>query len=463
MGSQTFVRQIHIPAPAADVFRWHTRPGALERLTPPWEKVEVLEQAGGIENGSRVMLGVHLGPVCLRWVAEHRDVKAGHEFRDVQISGPFARWEHTHRVKPDGPQACYLEDRITYALPFDALSRMLAGTPVRRKLDRLFAYRHTITHHDIMTHMAYGQSQPLHILVTGSTGLVGSALVPFLTTGGHRVTRLVRSTPQAGADAIPWDVLTGRLAPAYHAALTGIDAVVHLAAEPMASGRWSARKKAAIRDSRVQGTRLLCERLAQLDTPPDVLVCASATGYYGNCGDEVLTEASAPGTDFLSDVCRDWEAATAPARQRGIRVVHLRLGMILSMAGGALARMRLPFRLGAGGVMGDGRQYVSWIALDDVIGAIHHVLCTPPLHGPVNVVAPQPVTQRVLTRTLGHVRRRPIPLPRPAAAVRLVFGEMAETLWLASRLVEPTRLLESGYTFRFPTLDSALRHLLGKM
>jgi uncharacterized protein (TIGR01777 family) len=462
MGFQTFVRQVRISAPAADVFRWHTRPGALERLTPPWEGVKVLEQAGGIIDGSRVVLGIPMGPLQVRWVAEHRGVKAGREFRDVQLSGPFAHWEHIHRVVPDGPQACYLEDHITYALPFNALSNVLAGPFVRQKLERLFTYRHTLTRHDIAAHAAHCQKPPLHVLVTGSTGLIGSALAPFLTTGGHRVTRLVRATPSPGADAVPWDALTGRFEPAASVALDGIDAVVHLAGDNIASGRWTDDKKAAIRHSRVQGTRLLCERLAALDNPPAVLVCASATGYYGDRGDQILHETSAPGTDFLSHVCRDWEAATAPAIQRGIRVVHLRLGMVLSPAGGALAKMLWPFRLGAGGVIGDGHQYTSWIALDDVVGAIHHSLYTNHLHGPVNAVSPQPVTNRVLTRTLGRVLRRPTAVPLPAAAVRLAFGDMADALLLSSTLVEPTRLLESGYAFRLPTLEGALRHLLGK-
>lgn len=297
------------------------------------------------------------------------------------------------------------------------------------------------------------------ILVTGSSGLIGSVLVPFLTTGGHRVTRLVRSQPRPGEMAVRWDPVAGTLETA---GLVGLDAVVHLAGENLA-GRWTAEKKARIRDSRVKGTRLLCESLARLAQPPKVLVCASAIGYHGDRGEELLQEESAPGSGFLAEVCRAWEASAEPAVQRGIRVVHLRFGVVLSPSGGALAKMLFPFRIGAGGILGSGRQYWSWIALDDAIGAIHHALTTDTLQGPVNVVAPHPVTNREFTKTLGRVLGRPTPFPMPAFAARLAFGEMAEELLLASTRVEPTRLLATGYRFRHPELEGALRHLLGKM
>lgn len=299
----------------------------------------------------------------------------------------------------------------------------------------------------------------MHVLVTGASGLVGSALVPLLTAGGHAVTRLVRSTPRPGHAEIPWDPAARSIGTP---ALEGLDAVVHLAGDNIASGRWTAAKKARIRDSRVQGTLTLCEALAQLVKPPRVLLCASAIGYYGDRGERTLREESAPGTGFLAEVCRAWEAAAAPAVQRGIRVVHLRLGVVLSPAGGALAKMLTPFRLGLGGVVGNGKQYMSWIALDDVLGAMHHALITETLHGPVNVVAPHPVTNQEFTTVLGKVLRRPTRVPLPAFVARLVFGEMADALLLASTRVAPTRLQASGYTFRYPALEEALRHLLGK-
>jgi hypothetical protein len=300
----------------------------------------------------------------------------------------------------------------------------------------------------------------MRILVSGSTGLVGSALIPFLAKGGHGAVRLVRQDAAAGGGpAARWDPGAGRIDAA---ALEGLDAVVHLAGESVASGRWTAAKKERIRRSRVEGTRLLSRTLAGLSRPPRVLACASAIGYYGSRGDEILKEESAPGDDFLAGVCREWEAATEPAAGKGIRVVNLRFGVILSPAGGALAKMLPPFRLGAGGILGDGRQFVSWVAIDDVLGAIQHVLATGSVRGPVNVVSPRPVTNRELTKTLGRVLGRPTILPMPAFAARAVFGEMADALLLASQRVEPKHLVASGYRFRHPDLEGALRHLLGK-
>jgi uncharacterized protein (TIGR01777 family) len=298
----------------------------------------------------------------------------------------------------------------------------------------------------------------MKILVTGSSGLVGSALLPFLTGGGHQVIRLRRSSPEAAGSGLAWDPAEGRLDPAI---LEGFDLVVHLAGESIATGRWNADKKIRIRRSRVDGTRLLCEALSRLSRPPRAVLCASAIGYYGSRGEEILREESAPGHDFLAEVCQAWEAAAQPAIQKAIRVVHLRFGVILSATGGALAKMLLPFRLGAGGVIGNGGQYMSWITLDDAVGAIHHAIGTESLKGPVNAVAPKPVTNREYTRTLGAVLGRPTLLPMPAFAARLALGEMADALLLSSARVEPARLLATGYRFRHPDLETALRSLLG--
>jgi uncharacterized protein len=297
----------------------------------------------------------------------------------------------------------------------------------------------------------------MKVLVSGSSGLVGSALLPALGGAGHQIVRLVRSRPRPGEASILWDPSAGRLDVA---GLEGLDAVVHLAGESVASGRWTSGKKARIRDSRVGGTKLLSESIARTSRPPRVLVCASAIGYYGNRGDEVLLEDSPPGNDFLAEVCRAWEAAAEPATRKGLRVVPLRFGVILSGAGGALAKMLPPFRLGLGGVLGSGRQYMSWISIDDAVGAILHALATEPLRGPVNAVAPQAVTNLVFTKTLGRVLSRPTIVPMPAFAARAAFGEMADALLLSSARVEPARLKATAYRFRHPDLEGALRHLL---
>lgn len=457
MKTQTFVKRTRIDAPAQEVFAWHTRPGAFERLSPPWEDARVIERTGGIMDGDRVVLAARIGPFPVRWVVEHRDYQEGVQFRDVQMTGPFARWEHTHRVEALGRNACYLEDQIDYALPLGCFGELLGGGVVRGKLQRLFDYRHRTTMEDIAAHGRNKGGVPMKILMTGSSGLMGSALVPLLTTGGHRVTRLVRSPPRSGEPSVLWDPTEGKLDPR---GLEGFYAVIHLAGENIAS-RWTPEKKALIRDSRVRGTHLLCEALTRLAMPPKVLVCASAIGYYGDRGEEILTEESVPGSNFLAHVCQAWEAAAKPAAKHGIRVAHLRFGMVLSPAGGALANMLPPFRMGLGGTLGSGRQYMSWITLDDAIGVILHTLTTETLSGPVNVVAPRAVTNQEFTKTLGQVLSRPTLLPMPAFAARLMFGEMADELLLASARVEPGGLSASHYAFRFPELKEALRHLLG--
>ncbi|MGZ8430747.1 MAG: TIGR01777 family oxidoreductase [Candidatus Deferrimicrobiaceae bacterium] len=300
----------------------------------------------------------------------------------------------------------------------------------------------------------------MNVLVTGSTGLVGSALVRELSGRGHDVSRLVRpSTEGGGTGEARWDPESGIV---FLGKGRRMDAVVHLAGENITGLAWTPERKATIRESRVKGTRLLCEALLRLERPPGTLVCASAAGYYGDRGDEVLREESPPGKGFLAGVCREWEEATGEAARRGMRVVNLRIGMVLSAEGGALAKMLPAFRAGAGGRIGSGKQYMSWIALSDLIGVILYVLATDSLAGPVNAVAPGSVTNREFTKALGRVLGRPTVAFLPAFAARLLFGEMADELLLASARVEPAKLVASGYRFRLPELEGALRHALGK-
>jgi hypothetical protein len=456
-GTQVFVRRSQLAAPAPEVFRWHARPGAFERLTPPWEHVRVVEKQGGIEDGARLVMRLGPGGFGPLWVADHIDYVADEQFRDVQTSGPFAFWEHTHRFEAADADTCWLEDRIAYLLPGGVLGSLAGEAFTRRKLQRMFDYRHRITAGDVAAHARARAARPMRILVTGASGLIGSALVPYLTTGGHTVVRLGRSG--RGPGTITWDPATGTID---RAALEGFDAVVHLAGETVSGGRWTTEKKARIRDSRNDGTRVLVAALTGLERPPKVLVSASAIGIYGNRGGEVLREDSPPGAGFLADVCKSWEAATAPAAAHGIRVVNLRFGVVLSAAGGALATMLTPFLLGVGGPVGDGSQSLSWIALDDVLDTVLFALTTPTLAGPVNAVAPHSVTNREFATSLARVLGRPAIIPFPAAAVRLLFGEMGDELLLASTRVEPGRLAAAGFSFRYPELEPALRHLLGR-
>jgi uncharacterized protein (TIGR01777 family) len=297
----------------------------------------------------------------------------------------------------------------------------------------------------------------MRVVVSGASGLIGSALVPALVGEGDPVTRLVRSPRQGGADTLRWDPDAGALDPAR---LDGIDAVVHLSGETVA-GRWNEAKKTRIMESRRRSTRLLAETVARLERPPQVFVSASAVGYYGNGGAEPLTEESPAGEGFLAEVVREWEAATRPAAEAGTRVVNLRFGIVLSREGGALAQMLTPFRLGVGGPLGSGRQYMSWIAIDDVVGALRHALSTADLSGPVNASAPTPVTSKEFARTLGRVLRRPALLPVPPFALRVLFGEFADEGLLWSQRALPAKLTASGYSFHFPELEGALRQVLG--
>lgn len=295
------------------------------------------------------------------------------------------------------------------------------------------------------------------IAITGASGLIGTALTELLEAEGHVVQRLVRRPVRDRQREIHWDPVAGQID---SAALAGVDGVVNLAGENLAARRWTESFKQEILDSRVRGTQLLCDALAGLEARPRVLVSASATGYYGDRGEEIVDEASAPGVGFLADVCQQWEAATQRARDAGIRVVNMRFGVVLSPRGGALGQMLTPFKLGIGGVIGSGRQYLSWITLDDVISAIWFALKTETLAGPVNAITPDPVTNREFTKTLGSVLGRPTVLPLPAIAARAAFGEMANEMLLSGVRAQPRALLGAGFDFKFPELRPALEHLL---
>ncbi len=295
------------------------------------------------------------------------------------------------------------------------------------------------------------------VAVTGASGLIGRPLCAALAAQGYRLLRLVRR-PAASPDEVQWDPQAGRVDAAR---LEGVEGVVHLAGESVAAGRWTAARKEAIRRSRVEGTQVLCRALAGLRSRPKVLISTSAIGYYGHRGEEPVTEDSAPGSGFLAEVCQAWEAAAAPAREAGIRVVHPRIGMVLSSAGGALARMLPPFKAGLGGIAGSGLQYISWIELGDLVRALLWLLVREECSGPVNAVAPEPVVHRDFVRTLGRLLGRPTLVPMPALAVRLAFGEMGVSLLLEGARVLPARLEAGGFEFRHPRLEGALRAALG--
>lgn len=441
-----------MPVSASELFAWHERPGAFERLSPGFMPATVVSRSGGIADGARVSLAVPVGPVSTRWDLEHVGYVEGREFRDIQRNGPFASWEHVHRMEPDGATSV-LEDTITYRLPAPPFGALVADAFTRGRLERLLAWRHAMTQLDLERHTRYAAKGVRSVAITGASGFLGGALVPFLTTGGHRV----RTIGRGGASDASWDPARGVLDP--HA-LDGVDSVIHLAGSSVAE-RWTDVTKREIRESRLKGTRLIAEAVARAPKRPRVLVSASAIGIYGSRGDEWLDETSAPGDDFLAEIGREWEAATAPARDAGVRVVHLRTGIVLSPSGGALKKMLLPFQLGAGGRLGPGTQWMSWISREDWVGAVYHVLQNESVAGAVNLVAPEPVTNATFTETLGRLLHRPTIAAVPAFALRALFGEMAGGTVLASQRVRPAVLERSGFVFAHPSLSSALRFELG--
>lgn len=463
MSLSTFTRSVRIERPASEVFAWHERPGAFARLAPPWQKIEVVSHTGGIRDGARVNLRTKIGPVWVKWDVEHRDYVEGVQFRDVQRSGPFAHWEHLHRVEPvpGEERACVLTDTITYKLPFGVAGQIGGGAFARAELARLFNYRHAVTKTDVESVTRYISVRPMTFLIAGASGLVGRALTAFLQTQGHTVIRLVRRASRA-ADEVSWEPADGRLDPQ---ALRGVDVVVNLSGEGVADARWSPARKDAILRSRVDSTRTLVTAIGGVKHErlrPFVLISASAIGIYGERGDEVLDENAATGAGFLAEVCKAWEAEAVAADALGVRVVELRTGVVLTPAGGALPKLLPIFKTGMGGPLGRGQRWMSWISLDDLVGAIYHAVLDRRCDGPVNAVAPEPVTNADFTRELGGVLRRPAVLPVPPPVLRAVFGEMAEATLLASARVVPGKLTEASYVFRHKNVADALRHLLGR-
>lgn len=447
-----------LPFPAADVFAWHMRPRALERLMPPWENAQVADRSGGIEDGGRVHVRTRRGPVTMDWRLRHTAFEPGRRFRDEQESGPFASWAHTHEFESAADGGTVLRDSIEWEPPLGSAATAFTGPVVDRELRRLFAFRGRRLAHDLGRHHGY-KGPPLVVAVTGASGFVGRALCDFLVTGGHTVLPVVRRKADPGKGEIHWDPMEGRID---GGRLEEADAVVHLAGESLSGGRWTPAKKKAIWESRVAGTRVLVKALNALRDPPGVLVSASAIGVYGNRGAGRIDETSKPGKGFLPDLCQVWEAEADKAKRSGVRVVNLRAGLVLSPAGGALGTMLLPFKLGLGGRLGSGRQYVSWIDHDDFVALIFHALITSAARGPLNATAPHPVSNATFTTVLGRVLKRPTVLPVPSLAVKGLFGEMGTALLLEGARVLPKVAGRTGFRFAFQGLEESLAHQLGQ-
>jgi hypothetical protein len=438
----------------ADLCAWHFAPGALQRLLPPGRGITVRRSAP-LAEGSEVELALPFGPCRVRWLARHSAINVPEGFVDEQVSGPFSAWRHQHRFSAVAHGA-RLSDEITYTMPGGALTAP-CGSLVAHDLQRMFTWRHERTRRDLLRQLPFRDRPRMVVGISGATGLVASELTPFLTTAGHTVKPFVRG--RATTEGIAWDPARGTLD---ESALAQCDAVVHLAGASVAS-RWTATHRAAIMDSRIRGTRLVAEAVARQARAgrPMTLIIASGVNCYPGTGEPCTEDSPATGSGFLADVVRAWEAAADPAREAGVRVVHLRIGMVLSPAGGGLAQLLTPARLGLGGPVGAGTQLVSWIDLDDLVGLIHQTLHDARLQGVVNACAPEVVPQRVFAQTLGRLLHRPACAPFPAWAVRAALGQMGEELLLTSLRVVPQRAQAAGFTFNSPDLVTALRFALG--
>jgi hypothetical protein len=431
-----------VDAPLDDVFAWHERPGAIVRLLPPWQPIRVRAEPNDLRNG-RAVLAL---PGGVPWVAQHGGYRPPHEFTDELVSLPL-RWRHRHAFAAEAADRTRVTDDVDTPVP-------------AARLRSTFRYRHAQLADDLAVLQAMSSfgSAPLSVAVTGSSGLVGTSLVAQLTTAGHRVVKLVRGDPHDGTER-RWD--PHRPAPDL---LDGVDALVHLAGASIA-GRFTEAHRQKVRGSRIEPTRRLAELLAGASDGPRVFVCASAIGYYGpDRGDEELGEDSRSGGGFLAEVVTEWEAATSPATEVGARVVNVRTGIVQSARGGTLQLLRPLFAAGLGGRLGDGRQWTSWIDLDDLTDIYLRALLDDAMTGPINAVAPEPVRNSDYTDVLADVLHRPALLPVPPLGLRLLLGDQgARELAFADQRVLPRKLLAAGHRFRRPELAACLRHQLGRL
>lgn len=457
-----FERVSIIDTTADELGAWHFREGAIHRLIPPWESIEVVREASPLVDGAVAEIHIRKGPIRTTLIAEHDCVEPPRRFVDRQRSGPFRAWRHEHRFTAAAAGA-ELSDRIEFELPFGAAGRALLARTMTKEIARQFDFRHRRTRADLARHAEIAArfgARPLRVGVTGASGLVGRQLCAFLSTGGHEIVRFVRGKANGPAE-IAWNPRDPEHG-VDPAALETLDAVVHLAGAGIAEGRWTPERKREILESRVLGTQAIARGLARASPRPRVLVSASAIGFYGDRGSDWVDEKSARGDGFLADVVEAWEGAAEEARAAGVRVVHARVGVVLTASGGALRKMLNPFMLGAGGPIGSGQQGFSWISLDDALGAMLFALRDESLAGPVNLVSPMALPQRGFARVLGRVLHRPSFAPLPAFMVRALFGEMGQRLLLEGALVRPSVLEARGFRFEHESLEQALRFELGR-
>ncbi len=456
-----------MPSARQDLFQYHSHSGALNRLIPPWEKISIEKRSDSLAVGSEVVISNALFGVPVQWHARHTELHEPESFQDIQLSGPFKTWIHDHCFEIGENGTSVLVDRVRFEMKFGLLGKM--GLPlVDRKLKAMFAYRHLTTQADLRLQTflrKFSGERTLRIGVTGSTGMIGRRLVDLISVLGHRAVRILRTSTKGRSQDFPSSSVSTVWNPGKGfsdlAAMQGLDAVIHLAGQGIASKRWTDSVKRSICESRVQGTQTLVQDLIRLEIPPKALVCASGVGIYGDRGSQVLDEQAGAGTDFLAVLARDWEDAAHEFAKAGGRVAIGRLGIALHPQQGALSKLLLPFRLGLGGPVGDGRQYWSWIHVDDAAAGFLYLAANPNCVDAYNLVAPEQVDNRTFSRSLGSVLHRPSLIPTPSFVLRAVLGEMADAMLLASTRANCKRLLEDGFPFRTTTLMDCLRHVLG--
>ncbi len=455
-----YQRAITLPATSEVAFRWHSNPKLFYRLAPPWKSLQVKSIAADLSNGSKTIFRVPIAPFIGReWVAEHSDYTPSSRFTDIQRKGPFAHWTHSHSFNDNSNGTCTLTDEIEFAPPLRMLAEPVVGRALTTMIDNLFTYRHHTSVEDLQYASDWKDSERMSIAVTGSSGLIGRRFCNFAETLGHQVTCIHRNA--GSSEGIYWEPSKGQID---SDSLEGFDAIVHLAGENIAAKRWTAKQKRRIRDSRVTSTELLAKTVSGLANPPNVLVSASAIGFYGDRGEEILEDDASHSENetFLSRTAQEWEQASDLLLDSHVRLVKTRFGIVLSPQGGALKELLRPFKFCVGGKVGNGRQYWSWVTIDDVVQSLMFCLQNKAISGPVNVVSPNACTNLEFVKALGSVLRRPSIFPLPGFVARTVLGEMAEELLLHSTRVAPSKLLEHGYRFRDPVLADALSILLGR-
>ena len=457
MSHNVYIKRTKINVPVEMLFAWHARDGAISRLTPPWAPLKMISRSGlGIQKGVKVAFRISIFKIPMIWEAEHIDYQENKVFKDRQVKGPFSRWEHTHRFIADGKENSIMEDKLEFELPFGFLSWPFYGF-ARKEFERMFSYRHRVLKYDLEHHVDTFKTK--RIIVSGASGTIGSILVPFLRTCGHEVIRLKRKRENLLKDELFWDPYKGIL----DLEKAGpIDAVINLNGIDISRGRWTKKQKKQILDSRTIPTRLLVEKMKALDHKPGVFISSSAIGFYGERGDKTLNETADMGDCFISRVCRLWEDASMDAQKAGIRTIQLRIGVVLTPAGGALARMELPFKTGCGVRLSHGRQYMSWISMDDAISGILYLLNHYRIKGPVNLTAPNPVTNKTFSKTLAGIFSKKVFFVLPRFVALALWGQMGKETLLTSAKVRPEKLLNNGFLFQHETLFFALKDMLGR-